>query len=608
MKTNHLVVSLTATLLIATLGSASVKDLTEIVPLGAPMVTYVADVPSSIAQWGASPMARLWDDPQVRAFFAPLREELEIGRWDEMVREETGHGLDELKAMLTGDLVFFVEDFDISLEEGAEEADFKLALAVAVSENAADIERMILDQEEKIADAAEEDTDTDASEIRNETREYRGVELHIEQNYDADELTLETGWAVVEGIWVVATPVESLERVVASILDGGLESTVRSGANFQTVGKHLRQADSWFFMDIDPWMPSVRTMIDGGISAAAEAGSPFPIESTALIDALGIDSMQAVFATFAFEDDTMAMNFGATYTEDTGLVKLMAYGPGEAPRATYIPVDSDTFTTGAFDFAGAWSALVGIVNGINPSLMGLASMQLESSLQQAGVELDLKRDLLDNLTGELASIQNLGGISGETLADMELDQEQVIIVGIQQREALENVIEGIKTIIGQGSDFFVQREFENHTVYTLEMPQAEGEDPGGNIAYTVTDTHLLVSIGSPATLEKVLLKMTSEGESVWKQATIRRAVGRLPDGASAIQYQDVLATGDLIFHGIALVEGSGADDGEDVSICDPDAIPDRGTVGKYIESAVNGVWKNDHELLIRVFVLPAGKQ
>lgn len=609
MKNRHVVVLLAAALLTAGLGQASVDDLTEIVPAGAPMVVYVADVPASIGSWEASPLAELWNDPQVRAFFAPMRNELEIDRWDELVRAETGHGFDEITAMLTGDLVFFVEDFDLSLEENAEDADFRLALAVTVGDNAAEIERMILEQEQKTAEATVEDPDSEASEIRHETREYRGVALHTEKIYEEDELTLETGWAVVEGVWTVATPVDSLERVVAAILDGGLESTVRSGANFDTVGKHLRDADSWFFMDIDPWVPSVRAMVDGGANAAAEAGSPFPLDSAALVDALGIDAMQAVFATFAFADRTMVMNFGATYTEDKGLIKLLAYGPGEAPRPAYIPVDSDTFTTGIVDFADAWAALVAIVNGINPSLMGLASMQFESTLQQAGVELDLKRDLLDNLTGEIASIQNLGGISGETLADLQIEQDQVIIAGIRQREALENVIEGVKTIVGQGSDFFAQREFENHTVFTLEVPQAEGEDPAENIAYVVTDEHLLVSIGSPATLEKVLLKMSSDGESVWKQPRVRRAVGLLPDGASAVQYQDVSATGDLIFHGIAVVDGFGANgDGEDARMCNPEAIPDRGTVGRYIESAVNGVWKNGRELLVRVYVLPAGKK
>ena len=78
MKNHHVVVFLAAAMLTAGLGRASVDDLTEIVPAGAPMVVYVADVPASIGSWEASPLAELWNDPQVRAFFAPLRDELEL--------------------------------------------------------------------------------------------------------------------------------------------------------------------------------------------------------------------------------------------------------------------------------------------------------------------------------------------------------------------------------------------------------------------------------------------------------------------------------------------------------------------------------------------------
>lgn len=609
MKTSLRLALLLVILLTTGTGQAAVDDLTDIVPAGAPMVAYVADVQGSMDHWDASPMGRLWKDPQVVAFFAPLRGELEISKWDEMVQQETGRSIDEIKAMLIGDLVFYVEDFQISLEEGAEDADFKLAMAVAVGDNAAEIERMILDQEQKIADKAADHPDEDGTEIRHETREFRGIDLHIETTYENDDVTLEAGWAIVDGVWAIATPAETLERAVAGVLDGGLDSTVRSGANFETVSKHIRSADSWFFMDIDPWMPTVRALTDEGLDAAAEAGSPFPVDPAALIDSLGIEAMQAVFATFEFDKETMIMDFGATYTEDRGLTKLLAYGPGEAPRSSYIPVDSDNFSTGTYDFAGAWSALVGIVNGINPALMGFASMQLESSLQEAGIELDLKRDLLDNLTGEIATIQNLGEITGDTLINANLAQDQVIILGIQQREALENVIEGIKTLVGQGSEFFSQREFENHAIFTLDLSQAEGEAPGQKTAYVVTDEHLLISIGSSATLEKVLLKMESSGVSVWKQPKVRRAVGLLPDGALAIQYQDVAAVGDFIFHAIALVDNIDAtEDGDVDQICDPAAIPEPGTVGKYIESAVNGVWKDDRELLMRVYVLPAGKK
>jgi len=594
-------------LCIAVFSHAAVDDLTDVVPAGAPVVAYIADVPGTMDQWAASPLAELWNDPQVRRFFAPLRGEIDIDRWNEVVREETGFSMNEIKEMFTGDLVVFIDDLEVVLEEGEEDLDFSMTVLAAVGENAEKAEKLILEQEAKVA--ADEDADDDGEgDSSYEIREFRGIDLHIESEFSSDEIIDEVGWAIVDGVLAVASPVDSLERAVAGILDGGVDDSLRSGTNFATTTKHIRSADSWFFMDVDPWLPLLRAAMTEGLAAAQEAGNPFPVDQTTLMDALGIEAMQALFASFDFDGRIMDMNFGATYTENSGLMKLIAYGPGEAPRLTYIPLDSDSFTTATFNFQSSWSAMVDIMNGINPALMGMAAMQLQSMAQNAGAQLDLRRDLLDNLTGEMASIQNLEGVIGDTFAELKLEQDQVVALGIHQHEALENVIETIKGMVGQGSEFFTKRDFEGHTIFTLDIPQAEGKRPGNEIAYVITDGHLLISMGTPATLEKVLLKLGDTKNSVWKLPEVRRAVGRLPDGAAAIQYQDLRSIGDLAFHAIAIADRLHAEDGEDFRICDPSAIPDAGMVGRYFAAGVSGVWKDDRSLLIRALVLPAGKE
>jgi len=594
-------------LCVAVSSHAAVNDLTDAVPAGAPVVAYVADVPGAMDEWAASPLAELWNDPQVRKFFAPLRDEVDIDRWNEMVREQTGFSIDDIKEMFTGDLVIFIDDLDVGLEEGEEDFDFSMTALATVGENAEKVEKLILEQEAKAA--AEEDAEDEGEgETTNEIREFRGVDLHIVREFSTDEIVDEIGWAIVDGVLAVASPVDSLERVVAGILDGGVDDPLRSGTNFATTKKHIRSADGWIFMDVEPWLPLLRTAMTQGLAAAQDAGNPFPIDQTNLTDSLGVEAMQAFFASFEFDGRITDMNFGATYTENRGLIKLIAYGPGKAPRLTYIPLDSDSFTTATFDFQNSWSAFVEIMNGINPSLMGMAAMQLQSMTQSAGAQLDLRRDLLENLSGEMASIQNLEGIIGDTFAELQLEQDQVIVFGIHQHEALENTIETIKGMVGRGSEFFTERDFEGHTIFTLDMPQAEGEEPGNDVAYVITDSHLFISMGTPATLEKVLLKLGDTKTSVWKLPEVRRAVGMLPEGFSAVQYQDLRSIGDLAFHAIALADSLHADDGEDLRICDPSSIPDAGIVGRYFTAGVSGVWKDDRSLLVRALVLPAGKE
>jgi hypothetical protein len=588
----------------ASAAPAAVDDLMQVVPAGAPVVVYVADVQQTTQRWEESPLAELWNDPQVKAFFAPLREEMEIDRWDELVREETGYGMDELKAMLTGDLVVYLASADISFEEEGDE-EVELVFLATVGDNASKLEELILQQEERTDEEGENNEDQPDKSTKRETREFRGVDIHVEEVYTDDELVEESGWATVDGILAAASPVETLERAVADILDGGTDEAISSSANFRTVVEHTRDADAWFFLDIEPWVPMVRAGMEAGLTAAQESGSPFPMDANTLAEALALDAMQAVFATVSFPDRTLVSDFGLTYTENRGLMKLIAYGPEEAPRPDYIPADVDTFSSGFFEFDEAWSALVEIVNGINPSLMGLAAMQLQSAVQGAGAELDLRRDLLENLTGELVSIQNLEGISGDSIANLELQQDQVVVLGIQQHEAIENVMETIKTVVGQGSELFRPRDFEGHTIFTLDMPQAEGEPDGQEIAYTITDGQFMISVGSSATLEQVLLQMGNTNDSVWKRRDVRKALGRLPDGAAAVQYQDLASTGHLLFNAIAALAAmeSGGDD--DPPFCDPSAVPDAGVVGRYLSSAVSGAWKDDRELLIRALVLPA---
>ncbi len=594
-------------LLASSIAQAAVEDLTDVVPAGAPIVLYVADVPGALDQWAESPAAELWNDPQVKTFFAPLREGLEVDDWDRKVRKETGYGLDEIMAMFTGDLVLYLESIDFDFDHPDDDPEVSIAIMATLGDSAEKFEKLILEQEEKSADAAEDDLDDDGVETIDEIRDFRGVDLHLEVVMDGDAVTDEFGWAVVDGVVVFASPGETLENAVAGILDRGLDDPLRTGANFATVSRHTRNADAWFFLDVEPWVPLLRQAVAEGLAAAQAAGSPFPVDPAILTEALGIESMQAIFATVDLDDSTIAMDLGATFTENRGLIKLLAYGPQEAPRVAYIPVDSDSFSAATFDFGAAWSALEDIVNGINPALMGMAAMQLQSMVSGAGAELDLGRDLLDNLTGEMVSIQNLDGVIGDSIADIELRQDQVVVLGIEQRDALENAIETIKALAGQGSQFFTERDFQGTAIFTLDLPQTEGEAPGPEIAYAVTDRHLWISMGTSATLEKALLKLADKGESVWKLPVVKRSLARLPQGAAAVQYQDLTKLGDVVFRAAAVAGNIDTEDEDGFRLCDPSAIPEPGTFGRYLSSGVSGVWKDDRSLVIRALLLPADR-
>lgn len=589
---------------------AAVESLTDVVPSGSPLVFAVADVPTTLAAWRGSPTAKLWNDPQVKAFFAPLREEIRIDRWDDLVRQETGRTIDEIAAMFTGQLVVFVDAFELDLTPGEQDADFSIALLAAVGDNGPALEAVLLEQEARLADEAVNEANDIGEAVRYETREFRGVDLHLETVLEGDEVTMETGWAIVDGVLVDAYPVGTLERVVAAILDGGVDRPLDDGDSFATVARYVRGADSWVFLDMDAWTPVIADLVAFAAAEAEQTESLFPFDPAALVEALGVEALQAVFVTSEQQGEIATASIGVTYTENTGLVKLLAYGPGEAPRPSFIPAGSDAFSTSRFDVAASWSAVVEIVNGINPSLMALAAMQLQATAKQAGVELDLKRDLLDNLDGELITIQNYHGVSGGSADELELTQDQVFVLGIRQRGGIENAIENLKSIAGRGSDLFSTREFAGQTIYTPSVAQTAEGGSENQLAYVVTDRHLLVSMGSLVTLEDALLAYSGRGEAVWQQPWVQAAMAVLPRGSSVIQVLNLAAFGGVLFPIIAAFPKIDLDDGEGSTfgICDPEAVPDADVIGRYFSSAVTGAWKDDRSLVFRTWTLPAASE
>jgi hypothetical protein len=471
---------------------------------------------------------------------------------------------------------------------------------VTVGDKAVEVEEFMLKQEET---SDEEDQD-----VTLEIREFRGIELHVESGTDEDGEPWDSTWAVAEGVLSVGSPVTSVERAVSAILDGGAEDPLGSSANYRTVAGHVRSTDAWFFVDIEPWVPVFKDAIEESLTEAQQSGSPLPLDAAALADALGIDALQAFFVTLDMADQVMTAEFGLTYSEDRGLVKVAAYGPGEAPRPAFIPVDCDTFSTAIYDFERGWSALVEIVNGINPSLMGLAAMQLQAAVDGAGAELDLQRDVLENLTGELVTVQTLEDVTGDSLAELEIQQEQIFALGVQQPEALENALETLKAIVGQGNQLFSEREFQGHTIFTFDMPQEQGQPVGSQVAYAITDKYLLISTGTLAGLENVLLHLGKKQGSVWRLPRVRQAIGRLPAGAASIQYQNLETLGPALFQIMSAVVGLAASEEDDGPLIDRSAVPDADVVGRYLSSAVAGVWKDNSEIVIRSWVLPADRR
>jgi hypothetical protein len=509
--------------------------------------------------------------------------------------------LDELLAQFTGEAVIFTPGLAEAFAEQGEdifspsEGLFPFVAIARVDEDSDAIEGLIA----RLQEAVESEIDP---EHQSEwiTREFSDVEIHIDQRQTEEGPREQLSWAVFDGLLALSSEPRLLERVIRDVGQGGVAEPLAGSPTYETVDRFTSASDIWWFYDLERLMPVVRTTMREQMSS--NQATMFPVDPDALFDALGLDSLLAAFLGLALRADGLSLEMGITHTQNRGLVKVMAYGPGDAPRPDFIPTEFESFGTASFDFAASWGAVEEIVNGINPALLAMASAQVNAMIQNAGVELDLRRDLLENLGGEIVmgQVTPASSTAAEGLQAL-FEQSQVLALSIRQRQSFELALETLKTMAGQGSELFEERDYLGTTIYSLKLG-----DAAGAVGYALTGDHFLLSFGPATALESMLVSMANPGESAWKLTSVRRAVSGLPAGAAAISYQDMAVTGHAAFE--ALAQLAGMDPSDESAICDPEEVPDQELIASYLGPAVSGVYKEEKSLIVRVKALPAQGQ
>lgn len=580
--------------------AAGVMDVMQLVPESAAGVFVIEDAPAFIEQWQASPMAKLWRDPQVQSFFEPLRQSLEIDQWNEKAKEETGYELDELIAMLDGGLVIYLEDVGAMLDaldaaetdEEIDEIEAPLFVLAKVEGDGSDLRDLLL----RKAEETEDDQADEGNDVELVTEEFREVEYYLSRTYPEEgEPKDDYAWTIVDGFFAMTASPSRIEEVIADVLDGGAESSVQSSAVYQSVERVVTPGSLMMYWNLEQVFPTVRQLVEAAAEEAMEEGeeaSQLPFSPNVVLDALGLDVLQAGFFSMDLAGGTVALDLGLTYSDDAGILQLLAYG-GEVNRSSLVPDDAIAFGSASFDFKQAWSAVETVVNAVNPGILQMAAMQMSMAFQNAGVEIDLRQDVLENLGQELVVVQvEPAATAPEDEEALTIDASQVVAFSINQRQGFEMAIESLKAMAGQGSELFGEREYLGTTIYSLNTPAEAGMQ---QVSYAMTDTWLLVGIGATDALESVLIEAGDPGASAWERPDVKAALAVLPAGASGLGFEDVAVTGPRVFKMLAMM---GAVD-EELELVDPSAMPDDDVFGKYFGPAVNGIYKDNNSFVMR---------
>jgi hypothetical protein len=564
-------------LLVACLRAAPAVPLTNLVDDRTALAVCISDAPALLRGWDAGPFARTWDDPQVAKFFAPLREQLKIEEWDARTKDATGSTVRELLALAEGEALVAVPALDEvkSLGKGGP---LSFLAALQVGDHAAKIEKLL-------ADVAAKD------EVRDETEIFAGATVHshpLKSGHEDEAKHATLHWAMVDGVWLLSTEKERVFAAIDALKHGGVEAALGKNEHFLRARERAGDAQVLAYFNC----PSIYPALSGAVAIGKEGNprpNPLGLDMEAAFKALGLDALNAIYVAMHFDEKETRIDGGLAYTEDRGLLKLLAYEAGPVARPDWIPAKWPSVSLAHYRVPVAYAGLEEFLDAVSPMLAGLAQGQIRAFNRKLGV--DLKRDLIGSLGDDMISAYALppGLEPGATPAWDEMDQ--FIAISLNNVDAFTKAVEGLKQLAAgpAGDPLFTKRDYLGQTLYVFKARSAApGGKPGRGFTYAVANRTLLIGIGSPATVENALQGMADNPGSFWKREDVQTALTGMPAEAASLQFHDLKVIVASLFEMTARLQTAadtaprkGKSDEDKKSFVDVSAKPDDDVIARY---------------------------
>jgi len=546
----------------AVLVSAS-TPLINLVGDQAPLVISVNDVPSLVKNWGESPWAKTWDDPQVQKFFAPLRAKMDIDKTNEKVKAETGHTLSELIDFASGDALFAITtvDFDFEAEDAKDHMPFLMALELGSS--AGKVQKMLTDAREKHPENA------------HETEDFDGVTINIEgvKAEEGEEAPESMFWAIADDTWLITFNKDTLVAAIDALKKGGVENAYGKSTHYLARKEKAGASQISVMVNFAAIVPRVQELIAQKASEGQQ-NNPF-LQPTAFIPALGLDAWNSLYFDIGFSEAQTTMTGGFTFSEERGLLKMFSYGRGPVPRPAFIPEKWLTVSTGKFSVKSFYDGLEATLGAYNPGVLGMGQMYVNNFNQKLGI--DIKRDFFGSFGSDIVTgyAPRPGASADHPAALQELDQ--FLGFSLDNPKGLLTALDAFTKAAGpQAEKMLVKRDYLGTTINTIALPTPANQ-PAKSMSYAVAKNYLLVSIGTPAALESVLQNGQS---SFWDRSDVKQALAKIPADASTFTFYDTRLMVGTMFETLAQLAKNPGAKPEDIPV-DPTAKPDTETLSKY---------------------------
>ncbi|MEM8867838.1 MAG: hypothetical protein AAGC73_06185 [Verrucomicrobiota bacterium] len=552
-----------AALLLASLGLSSIswaKPFSSILGEDAEMFLYVKRLSESRNALLDHPFYEMSEDEELHEFFELFSDssddlDTEEPGFVEVLKEDFGLTVDELFELFPGQggFVFF------SLTEMImDEADYPdMAILLEYEGEREKLDELLQIQFER--NAASQKAINPAIEHELKEESFMGETLYFDEVFDGVDTYVEDGYALVEGIFILASPEDRLRSIVESIKKGPDAALDENASYLNAVDASGTAADISLYLNLEKIMPVLSEAFVGGMMESGLA--TYGVTSSSLEKALSFNSLLSFYMDFELEEEGIRLHSNLIHSGKTGLLSLLSYKSGLLPEATYIPDDLLSASVSLFDMGAMLSSLESLLNTASPALAPMIDIQLQKIQTQTGV--DFRSAILENLGTELVNFSMMEDASDDLIIPV---AQQYYVLEIKDGDSLARAIETLKDLVPGGRAFIEAQEFEGQTIFTVQTPQVPNPhvDPELRFSYLITRSSLIMGYGKIGNLQKMLTDMNdSSAEGIFQDPEVEALFERIAQpNPVARSYADLSAFIEPMIAGFrqaGMIGGIGAD-------------------------------------------------
>ena len=497
----------------------------EIIGEDAEFFCTVRSLSETRAQWTMHPIAAVFEDEELLAFFNAMKgsDTLEVDGsanastgFTEVMEDVFGLSYDELFELFSGQAS--VAFYNLSGQALGQAGREEMVLMAEFSGDAARLDRLMQIQFERNL-AAQQAINPLVEHVMIE-ESFMGETLYFDEAFNGLATYIEDGYALVDGIVVLAAPESRLRAAVESIKEGA-SAPIADSAVYQRSREEGGRSDFGVYLNLEKLMPTLNgALIE---HPAVKNLAIFGVTAQSLDRALSLESLQALYADFDLIDSGLLSHYGLIYREKWGFLSLMSYANTALPEAHYVTDGALSSSISTLDGSAMFANLERFLTSASPTLPPLIDMQLQIAKAKTGV--DLRAALLDNFGSQIVSLSVLpeANLNNSEVAK----PQQIFVIEVKDVQALARAIEAFKDLVPSLRAMVEEQIYKGQTIYTITDSSEPDMDSGNTVSYVLLRSSVIVNVGEVGLLHEVLTRMSEGGQGLWQSPEIEQLFERI---------------------------------------------------------------------------------